>query len=735
MTKKAKKAKFLVGGPLTIVPASRQNIDQRTPSGVRPVVSPVLPIKSDVVGAMKHGGEFKMKKKSVKRMAIGGLSAPMGAMDKSRGQPGKGRPPGGKGQGPGANPGRGPGQGKGMGPGQGKGPAPGGGQGKGPVPGGFMGGGAGQGQGKGGAPGQGKGPGPGGPGMRYPMGPNGGPAGPRNLYPSDMGMGSVPGPGLGAGGMPRVGMGLGNINQGLDMSGVNQGMGPGGQPTPEYANFMMQRMAQRQAPQPMASMVGASGRAPGMKKGGKVSASSYNDMTAGSGSGLGRLQKTSIASKTKAQKLKKGGKVKGYYDGGDINSNGSGGLNLSYGDMLAAQKAGVDPNAGNRRDAALAAYQARQDAAEKAARRRRAAPASPPPASSAGNAAGEALRRARNAPPRSEERVRTDRPRSQSQASSDPFAIDMRRMSDPIREYQRTHDRYGRKLDENGRPLDYAGNPIAQKKGGKVKMAKGGKAEAFEGTAKDMAQDKKLAKKHGMSLKDYERSSIDKKHDEQRSMKGLKKGGMAKKMASGGSSDPYSDLAARKEVRAKGKAPDFATAFFGPSIRDSSDTRAKLRDIGRRTGLPDTRNQEDTKAGKMSKMKKGGKVVHDKGCKCMACGGMAKYAMGGEVSTSQTGMKKPLRPTPSAMAKGGKVTFGSMKPLPGTKTVGPLIRSTVATGANMKKDGMKGQLRAKASGAKPSKMMKPLGMTKMAKGGKVRGAGIAQRGTKFIGEV
>jgi hypothetical protein len=134
-------------------------------------------------------------------------------------------------------------------------------------------------------------------------------------------------------------------------------------------------------------------------------------------------------------------------------------------------------------------------------------------------------------------------------------------------------------------------------------------------------------------------------------------------------------------------------------------------------------------------MKKGGKVAHEKGCKCMACGGAAKYAMGGSVSTAQDGMKKPLRPKPTAMAKGGVVgkTFG--KPLPGTKVSSKMIRPTVATGASMKKDGMKGQLRAKASGAKTSSMMKPLGMTKMAKGGKVRGAGIAQRGTKFIGEV
>jgi len=58
----------------------------------------------------------------------------------------------------------------------------------------------------------------------------------------------------------------------------------------------------------------------------------------------------------------------------------------------------------------------------------------------------------------------------------------------------------------------------------KVKAyAKGG--EAWEGSAKDEAQDKKLAKKHGMSMDEWEKSSLDKKHDEQHSAKGLKKGG------------------------------------------------------------------------------------------------------------------------------------------------------------------------------------------------------------------
>jgi hypothetical protein len=66
--------------------------------------------------------------------------------------------------------------------------------------------------------------------------------------------------------------------------------------------------------------------------------------------------------------------------------------------------------------------------------------------------------------------------------------------------------------------------PIPQHKGKPAPMAKGGMAK-FEGSAKDMAQDKKLAKKHGMSMKAYEKSAIDKKHDRQKSMKGLRKGG------------------------------------------------------------------------------------------------------------------------------------------------------------------------------------------------------------------
>jgi hypothetical protein len=48
---------------------------------------------------------------------------------------------------------------------------------------------------------------------------------------------------------------------------------------------------------------------------------------------------------------------------------------------------------------------------------------------------------------------------------------------------------------------------------------------AWEGSAKDEAQDKKLAKKYGMSMSAWEKSKMDKKHDTQHSAKGLKRGG------------------------------------------------------------------------------------------------------------------------------------------------------------------------------------------------------------------
>ena len=367
-------------------------------------------------------------------------------------------------------------------------------------------------------------------------------------------------------------------------------------------------------------------------------ASSFRDMTAGSGSGLGRLQKTSIAAKTKTQKLKVGGMVKGYADGGPMtmdeiiaaNMKRNRGFKMAPG-YEASARMGMEKQEADTSPERLA-YNARQAKREAAAKRAATIKRND---KNAGKMLGGIRKRENRAAAQDILRQGGEGPDLNTQEAVDLYAD----------YYDAPAGRIKPQGATSGTIMDMPeGDTRKMKRGGMTKMAKGGKAEAFEGSAMDMAQDKKLAKKYGMSKKDYEKSPIDAKHDKQRSMKGLKKGGVT-------------------------------------------------------------------------------------------CGGMAMggYASGG-MSTAQDGMKGALRPKPTAMAKGGKVTFGSMQPLPGTKTVGP-IRPTTATGASMKKDGMKGQLRAKASGAKPTNMMKPLGMTKMASGGKVRGAGCAQRGTKFIGEV
>ncbi len=387
-------------------------------------------------------------------------------------------------------------------------------------------------------------------------------------------------------------------------------------------------------------------------------ASSYKDMTAGSGSGLGRLQKTSIASKTTTQKLKKGG-IARMDKGGKPPTDETPNIMKELVRGRDGKMRPVSNTEGDRIESGMKGEDARLERAynlRDAAERNR-----------TGAAVADFYGTVH---PFGRPKDRTNRARNQGYL--DKAERDVKDALTRQEVIARTGNATKVEGMEGlmGMKDGYYKNGVRDSryaKGGVTKMAKGGKAEAFEGSAKDMAQDKKLAKKYGMSMGDYEKSSVDAKHDKQRSMKGLKMGGKAK-MAAGGMSTSQDGM----------KAP----------LRPKPTAMA------------------------MGGYAKGGKAeMHDKGCKCMACGGKAKYA------------------------KGGKVTFGSMKPLPGTKTVGPTIRPTVETGASLKKDGMKGQLRAKASGAKPTNMMKPLGMTKMAKGGKVRGTGIAQRGTKFIGEV
>lgn len=816
------KRNYRFGGDIHSVPASRQNIDPRTPSGVRPVASPVTPV-AGVSGKMKNGGEVKSMKKT-KKMAMGGMSGPM-PVDRGRGVSRGSMAPGGPG-GVTTLP-VGPPKGAGGAPRMSFGPqafSPDGArfaQSVGPLRGGFLGGPGGMSQGL--------------PNAMMGMDQMGAP--PRGLPNAMMGMGQMGDPAMGA-----------RMQQSADRAALARqsgGMRPG---------------------------------APGMKKGGKVNASTYNDMTGGAAGGIGRLEKSSIAAKTKTQKLKKGGTVKGYADGKQVVADDNKAFGKAFADAR-RDKADEFEWRGKKYTTKLADGPTPKQAARKAMETPRNAgggprgkarspvddgdmvgPMSPYP--SGGRRASSGGKRTPKTNPIEGGasfpiEQRGSSPSSRPLVPGGPLPIpptDFKtgRRKDPTflermfkvptpEERDAAYDKvnesgmFGGRMYYNTGRMGEGVTGFGKKKGGKVtKMAKGGKAEAFEGSAKDMAQDKKLAKKYGMTKKAYEKSEVDAKHDKQKSMKGLKtggttkmaSGGKVKRMAEGGGSlssnmrgripdpfresafdaamtdserrmgtayynrDKYEEAERKRTAKTGGRsvfpgdrrpgamqrAADAELKYQGmlargeispldmdyqnknrktpaserlpgktpppvPRPKPNRSSLDKIEDVGKDVGryfdrFSFTPQNLFKEGGEVKKMAKGGKTeMHAKGCKCMACGGKVKYAMGGGVSTAQDGMKPALRPKPTAMAKGGKVgmTFG--KPLPGTKVSSQKIRSTVATGASMKKDGMKGQLRAKASGAKTSSMMKPLGMTKMASGGKVRGAGIAQRGTKFIGEV
>lgn len=134
-------------------------------------------------------------------------------------------------------------------------------------------------------------------------------------------------------------------------------------------------------------------------------------------------------------------------------------------------------------------------------------------------------------------------------------------------------------------------------------LKRGGKAEKFEGSAKDEMQDKKLAAKRGMSMREWEASKADDKHDKQGSMKGLKSGGGL-----------YANIHAKRE-----------------RIEDGS--KEKMRKPGSK-GAPSASDFKD--AAKTAK-KDGGEVMHHKDCMCKACGGAAMSEEGGRTARKSGG--------------------------------------------------------------------------------------------------
>ena len=148
---------------------------------------------------------------------------------------------------------------------------------------------------------------------------------------------------------------------------------------------------------------------------------------------------------------------------------------------------------------------------------------------------------------------------------------------------------------------------------GKMNFKSGGKAE---GSAKDMMEDKKMAAKHGMTMKEWEASSADKKHD------------MPSKKMSGGSMG-YAAGGKMKMVEKDGKkVPFFAADGVGKMNAGGRTGKMGGGSMGMGGGGMGM-GMQNPMMPMAPGYKKGGKAMHHKDCMCKACGGSAGMKDGG----------------------------------------------------------------------------------------------------------
>ena len=243
----------------------------------------------------------------------------------------------------------------------------------------------------------------------------------------------------------------------------------------------------------------------------------------------------------------------------------------------------------------------------------------------------------------------------------------------------------------------------ALKRGGKA----GGSDAAFEGTAKDVREDKELAKKHGMSMKSWEDSAMDEKHDRQRSEKGLASGGRTSRSPS---KDDLLDRIAQHRLtpnmRRMEKAGTAPRTLLDPDMERSVQDRMKgitsrtaqgMKDIGamgtrgasvdQKVTFPLPDNIVARKSGgnagnyEGGTRPTGGRIArasggHAKNCGCKACsGGRVGRATGGRTK-GKTNIVIAINPAAAQPAAPGMIpppgdVLPPMKPMGTMPAPGP----------------------------------------------------------------